>query len=103
MVACCGGGGRGGWGFSFTNPTKNNLPIPHRFTVEIFHKDVLGSTVWFGLPVRAISRHNAVLHEAVRPGVIVFRFKVPNIFSGLAPVFFCQKIKKILCILKFAI
>jgi hypothetical protein len=52
--------------------------------VEIFNKDVLGSTVWFGLPVRAISRHNAVLHEAVRPGVIVFRFQVPN-FSGLTP------------------
>ncbi len=92
MVACYGQEG-------FTNPTKNNLPIPNLFTVKIFNKDVLGSTVWFGLPVRAISRHNAVLHEAVRPGVVVFRFQAPNVFR-ISPA---SKLNQILSILKFAI
>jgi hypothetical protein len=96
-VACYGQEGVGcwgGWGFTITIPTKNNLSIRYLFYVEIFNKDVLGSTVWFGLPVRAISRHNAVLHETVRPGVIVFRFQVPNVFRIKPGNFLSENLKK---------
>jgi hypothetical protein len=43
--------------------------------VDDGEKASLGGRIY--LPVRAISRHNAILHEAVGPGVLVLRLEVP--------------------------